>query len=347
MFRLKKKRVYTPTLLQLEAVECGAASLGMILGYYGRWVPLAELRRKCGVSRDGSKASKVVQAAQGYGLQAKGFSKDVEALKAVAFPYIVFWQFNHFIVVEGMDKQWVYVNDPASGHRKMTQDEFNQGYTGVVLVTAPGPDFKKGGRKSSLIPGIVDRLRSQWGTLLFCLSAGLLLFLPNLAIPIYTSIFIDTIILDGRVTWFKPLMTLMAGTIAVLLALNVVEKLYLRRLKIALTAQFASRFFWHVLKLPMSFYAQRYPGEISYRTHANQKVAEILSGKLASTVIALFSMVFYLAVLLYYSPLLTGIGILFALLNFAALRAVPAPARSEHPLISGRRQGSRHRHGGH
>ena len=322
MFWSKKKRVYTPTLLQLEAVECGAAALGMILGYHGQYVPLTDLRRKCGVSRDGSKASKVVQAARSYGLQAKGFSKDLEALKALDFPYIVFWEFNHFLVVEGMDKQWVYLNDPAAGHRRVTLEEFNHGYTGVVLAMAPGPEFKKGGQRSSLIPGIKERLRSQWATVLFCLIAGLLLFLPNLAIPVYTSVFIDQIVLGGRVSWFRPLLALMTGTIVVLALLKIVEQLYLRRLKIALTAQFASHFFWHLLKLPMSFYAQRYPGEISYRTTANQRVAENLSGKLASTIIALFTMVFYFAVLLYYNVLLTMIGVLFALLNFAALRAL-------------------------
>jgi ATP-binding cassette subfamily C protein len=318
----KKKHVHTPTLLQLEAVECGAASLGMILAYYGRWVPLAELRRACGVSRDGSKASKIVVAARSYGLSAKGFSKDMEALKAVAFPYIVFWQFNHFVVVEGMDHEWVYLNDPACGHRKVTRDEFDRGYTGVVLVMAPGPEFMKGGKRSSLVPGIALRLRSQWTTVLFCFVAGLLLFIPNMAIPIYTSVFIDTIILDGRTSWLRPLLTLMFGTIAVLAILHVVERVYLRRLRIALTAQFSSHFFWHLLKLPMSFYAQRYAGEISYRTHANARVAEILAGQLASTLIALVTMVFYLAVLLYYNGFLTAIGVLFALINFLALRAL-------------------------
>jgi ATP-binding cassette subfamily C protein len=316
------RRVHTPTVLQLEAVECGAASLGIILGYFGRFVPLPELRQKCGVSRDGSKASKVVLAARAYGLQAKGFSKDLDGLKALAPPFIVFWQFDHFLVVEGTTDRVVYLNDPANGHRTVTLEEFNYAFTGVVLWMAPGPEFRPGGARTRLLPAILIRLRRHLAPIAFCFGAGVLLTLPGLLLPVLGGLFVDQVLIQGHRSWFRPLLAGMAAAVLVELGLKLLETTALRRLRLALMAQFSSQFFWHLLRLPMAFYAQRFAGEISYRARINHAVAEVLSGRLASTGIALVSMGFYGLVMVFYSPLLTGIGVGFAAINFLALRAL-------------------------
>ncbi|MBY0526332.1 MAG: NHLP family bacteriocin export ABC transporter peptidase/permease/ATPase subunit [Gemmataceae bacterium] len=316
-------RVRTPTLLQMEATECGAAALGIVLGYHGRFVPLAELRRECGVSRDGSKASKVIQAARRYGMIAKGYSKDnLDALRALPFPVIVFWQFNHFLVVEGINDRYVFLNDPANGHRRVTHAEFNYGFTGVVLTAVPGPEFQKGGQRPRLRQAIVDRLRGQSSALLFCFLAGLLLVLPNLALPVFTSVFVDNIILQGRTSWFRPLLTLMVFTLLLQMVLHGMQITFLRRLKLALSARLASQFFWHLLRLPLGFYVQRFPGEIAYRSNLNAKVVNTLTGQLAGTLIDVCTMGIYIVVLVYYDVWLTLIGICFAAINFVALRAV-------------------------
>lgn len=191
------KRVKTPTLLQMEAVECGAAALGIILAYYGRIVPLPELRRECGVSRDGSKASNIVKAARAYGLQAKGFKKELKQLQDLRPPYIVFWNFNHFLVVEGWSKQRVYLNDPATGPQTVSLQEFDEGYTGVVLVMEPGTQFHKGGRKPSMILSLWSRLQGAAGALVYCVVAGFLLTIVGLALPVFSQVFVDDILIQG------------------------------------------------------------------------------------------------------------------------------------------------------
>ncbi|MBD2104012.1 NHLP family bacteriocin export ABC transporter peptidase/permease/ATPase subunit [Leptolyngbya sp. FACHB-261] len=323
LLKLKKStRVKTPTLLQMEAVECGAAALGIMLGYYGRLVPLPELRRTCGVSRDGSKASNILKAARNYGLQAKGFKKELAVLQELKPPYIVFWNFNHFLVVEGFDSDQVYLNDPATGPRTVSLQEFGEAYTGVALVLEPGPDFKKGGRKASIFSSLGQRLQGAHGAIFYCVLAGLLLTIPRLAVPTFTQIFVDEVLIQGRQTWLRPLILGMIIT-AVLGALLAQLRLhYLRRLMLKLSVGMSSQFLWHTLRLPVGFYAQRFAGEISSRADLNDKVAEILSGRLATTVIDGIMMGFYVIVMLQYDWVLTSIGVLFAVVNFIALQSL-------------------------
>jgi ATP-binding cassette subfamily C protein len=314
------KRVKTPTLLQMEAVECGAAALGIILGYYGRIVPLPELRRECGVSRDGSKASNMLKAARAYGLQAKGFKKELQQLQDLRPPYIVFWNFNHFLVVEGCSKQRVYLNDPATGPRTVSLQEFDEGYTGVVLVMEPGTQFHKGGRKPSMILSLWKRLQGAAGALVYCVVAGFLLTLVGLAVPVFSQVFVDDILIQGRIHWLRPLLLGMAIAAVLQGALTLLRLRYLRRLKIKLAVGMSSRFLWHILRLPVSFYAQRFAGEISNRTSLNDEVANVLSGRLATTAIDAVMVIFYALVMLQYDWVLTAIVVSFAAVNVLTLQ---------------------------
>lgn len=316
----KTRRVRTPTLLQMEATECGAASLGIILGYYGRVVPLAELRRECGVSRDGSNALNVIKAAKNYGLNAKGFKKGLDSIKTTETPYIVFWNFNHFLVVEGFAGDKVYLNDPAAGRRKISLQEFDRAYTGVVLVMEPGPDFKKGGKKRNTFSALRERLKFSWGIIISCLVAGLLLTVPRLAVPAFSQVFVDEILVADRTEWLRPLVLGMLFTGAVRGVLARLRLLYLRGLMVKLSVVMSGEFLWHILRLPVGFYAQRYAGEISSRVQLNDKVAKVLSGRLATTAIDALMMVFYFLIMLQYDWLLTGIAFGFAGVNFLALQ---------------------------
>ncbi|MGV0104614.1 NHLP family bacteriocin export ABC transporter peptidase/permease/ATPase subunit [Nostoc sp. DSM 114160] len=315
-------RFKTPTLLQMEAVECGAAALGIVLGYYGRIVPLAELRVSCGVSRDGSKASNVLKAARNYGLQAKGFKKGLNQLQQIKPPFIVFWNFNHFLVVEGFGQQRVWLNDPATGPRSVTLQEFDEAYTGVVLLMEPGEEFKKGGRKPSIISALYNRLRGSFYELFFCILAGFFLVIPELAIASLSQVFVDNILIENRFDWLKPLVLGMGFAVLLQAILTILQTRKLRYLQIRLSIGMTGNFLWHVLRLPIGFYAQRFAGEISNRAALNYKVAKILSGQLARTTIDAVMLVFYAAVMLAYDWMLTAIGLVAVAINIGFLQWV-------------------------
>lgn len=315
-------RVRTPTLLQMEASECGAAALGIILGYYGRFVPLEQLRMQCGVSRDGSKASNVLKAAREFGLAAKGYKKEVQELRSVALPCIAFWNFNHFLVVEGFTKNKVFLNDPAEGPRSVTVDEFDLSFTGVVLTFERTSEFTRGGERSSLFRSLEKRLAGSRVGLLFVVLATLALALPNLVIPVFSKVYVDAVLVDRRDAWLKPLLLAIAITCVVKAFVTYLQQNALLRLETRLSIGSSSKFFWHVLHLPMEFFAQRYGGDVSSRVEVNDKVATLLSGDVATNVVGLMLIVFYAALMIQYDVTLTVIGVAIALINLGALRLV-------------------------
>ncbi len=319
---LPDNRVRCPTVLQMEALECGAAALAIVLGYHGLHVPLERLRIACGVSRDGSKAVNLVRAARTFGLAAKGFKKELEELPTVAVPAILFWNFNHFLVLEGFEKGKAYVNDPALGPREVSLEELDQAYTGVVLVFEKTPEFKPGGRRTGLLAQLAPRLQGSQLALAFAILAGLFLVVPGLLVPTFSQLFVDDVLLAGRADWLAPLLLGMGLTAILRGFLTFLQQRYLLRLQTKLALVSSARFFWHVLKLPIEFFHQRFPGELSTRVQLNDKVADLLSGQLATTAIGGCTIVFYAAVLFAYDGVLTALGVAFAALNILALRWV-------------------------
>lgn len=320
--RQATRRARTPTVLQMEAVECGAAALAMVLAYHGRIVPLEELRLACGVSRDGTKASNVIKAARRYGLVARGFSLEPDRLGALPRPMIVFWNFNHFLVVEGFGKGRVALNDPAVGPRTVTQEEFDQSFTGVVLTFEPGPAFVKGGQRRNLVAALRARMRGAAPGLLLAVLASLALVAPGLAIPSIIRTFIDTYLVRGVSASVVPILAAMAVATALTAALTWLQQTTLKRLEARLALGGASRFFWHVLRLPVSFYTQRYGGEIGARVAINDSIADLLSARLATTLLSVVMVGFYGALMFSYDPVLTMLSVAIVVLNLVALRAV-------------------------
>ncbi|WP_415719351.1 NHLP family bacteriocin export ABC transporter peptidase/permease/ATPase subunit [Maridesulfovibrio sp.] len=315
-------RVKTPTLLQMEALECGAAALGIVLAYHGRYVPLEKLREDCGVNRNGSKASNMIKAARNYGLEGCGYRMEPSSLHTLKLPLILFWNFNHFIVLEGIKGDKVYINDPASGARTVSFKEFDQSFTGVTLALEPGPGFVKGGDKPSVIRALKKRLTIGRNALYFAILAGIALVIPGLVLPVLSKVFVDKILIEGTKDWFKPLLIGMLLTAFVRAVLTWLQDQTLLRQQTKLAIITSIDFFSHILKLPMSFFDQRYSGEIGSRVALNNTVAGLLTGSLASTCISLFTTVFFAAIMVLYDPLLTFIGVLFAATNIFILRLI-------------------------
>src|SRR5262245_15178133 len=306
----------------MEAVECGAASLAIVLGYYGRIVPLEQLRVACGVSRDGGKASNILKAGRSFGMTADGWRKEVDELRSMPAPFIVFWNFNHFLVVEGFGRGVVYLNDPASGRRKVTDAEFDRSYTGVALELRPSETFTRGGQSRSIVAALRPRLAGSRPALVYAVLVGLILVVPGLVIPTFTRLFVDGFLIDRMDTVVRPLLVAMALTMTVR-ALGVwLQQRYLLRLETKLALTTSSRFLWHLLRMPMAFFTQRSSGDLVSRVAANDRVATLLSGQLATTVISLIASCCFLAVLFAYDAVLATVAALIAGLNFAALRAV-------------------------
>jgi ABC-type bacteriocin/lantibiotic exporter with double-glycine peptidase domain len=302
------ERVKVPTVLQMEAVECGAASLAMILAYWGRYAALEELRIACGVSRDGSKASNIVKAARSYGLIAKGYRKEPVAIKEMRLPAVIHWNFNHFLVLEGFDKGKVYLNDPGSGPRVITEEEFDQSFTGIVLTFEPGPDFVKSGAKPSMLSALKKRLEGSHAALTFVILVGLLLVVPGLIIPVFSRIFVDDILLGGKENWLIPLLLGMGFTALLRGILTWIQQYYLVRLETKIALQTTAQFYWHVLRLPVVFFTQRYAGDICSRVQSNDKVAQLLSGQLATNALNCVMVVFYFVLMIWYNLWLALVG---------------------------------------
>ena len=323
-FFLSKKRVKVPTILQMEATECGAASLSMILAHYHLWLPLEKLRQECGVNRDGSKASCVIRAARNRGCKANGYKWNVDRLIEVgAYPLIIHWEFNHFVVLEGIKGNTAYLNDPAMGRRTVPLDEFRTSYTGVALKIEPTEDFKPEGRRYNIFAAVAEKLVQDKWAALFIILLNLGLIVPGLASPVFSQIFLDDILTKKHPDWMFNFMLAMTVSFIINGIMTWLQAVVLTRWQRKLTLADSSSFFWHLLRLPMQFFHQRYAAEVASRVGFNESIAGVLSGPAATAVLNLIVAIFYLLLLLQYDVTLTIIGIAFSSIDiivFFALR---------------------------
>ncbi len=319
---LSKRRVRTPTVLQMESVECGAAALGSILAYFGKWPPLEELRRDCGVSRDGSNARNILVGARGHGLAAKGRKASLETALEGPFPYIAFWEFNHFLVVEGCRGDKVYLNDPATGPRRVTRAEFDGSFTGVMLVFEPGPDFRPDPPPPGLAARLLPRTRPVRSAVLLTVLISLTLVVPGLLVPGFSKVFVDEYLIEGRDAWLMPLLLAMTVTVLVTGLLTWLSEAVLLRTESKLALGSSARFAWHLLRLPVDFFEQRHPGDIANRIAANDRIATAVAGQVGESLVSLLRVVFYAAVMLLFDWILALICIALSLVNVGVFHSL-------------------------
>ncbi|ACA14677.1 ABC transporter related [Methylobacterium sp. 4-46] len=312
----------TPTVLQMEAVECGAAALAMVLAHHGAFVPLEQLRVACGVSRDGSKASNIVKAARGFGLAAKGFRKEPTTLHDLPMPCIIHWNFNHFVVLEGIRGEHAFINDPAMGRRRVTMQELDLAFTGVALAMEPTEEFRRIGRKPQGFRLLLRELGASRAAVGLLVAVSLALIVPGILIPGFTKIFIDEILIQNTPGWLTPLLIGMGLTALFRAGVTALQLSLMTRLQTKLAVVMTSRFLWHVLALPMEFFAQRHAGDIANRVSTNEQIARLLSGGLVSNALSLTSLVFFAAAMAVYDLLLAVIGVALSLLNVLALHLI-------------------------
>ena len=317
----------TPTILQMEAVECGAASLAMVLAYHGRWVPLEELRVACGVSRDGSKASNILKAARAQGMSAKGFKKEPENLTSLPCPSIIHWNFNHFVVFEGFRGERAWINDPAGGRQSYPKSEFSEKFTGVVLAMEPGEGFTRGGPKPKVYTPLLRFLAGSRGSVMLIALFSALLILPGLVVPGMSKLFVDKVLSDRLDDWLGPLCLILAGMGLLQAGIVWLQRHYLLRLESRLAVVLSGRVMFRMLALPMAFFNQRYAGELAGRVACADHVAGLLSGQVAATAFNTIAVFAYGAAMLAFDPVVAGVAVMVPVLNLLLLRALRVQVR--------------------
>ncbi len=292
-----RQRARTPIVLQMELAECGAACLGIVLGYLGRWVPLEELREACAVSRDGCSAADIRRAAERYGLEARGWRKRVDQLAEMPKPLILFWGFQHFVVLEGVRGERFLINDPGAGRRSVGKVEFGRLYTGVVIEMSPSPGFQPGPAKPGVLRLLWPWLRGLGGPLAYAAGCGLLLALPGVAIPLLLAGFVDLVLEGGEQDWGAVFVGAVLAAAVLLYALTWLQQRCLRRLTLHVSVERADRFVTRLLQLPISYFSRRQSGDLVARLQSIDETAAMASRDLVALCIELVMSVLFLVLM--------------------------------------------------
>ena len=335
------RRITTPLLMQTHATECGAACLGSVLAHFGRWVPFTELRSRCEVGRDGSTAAAIARAAKHYGLDCKGWHGELRHLRALTLPLVLFWEFNHFLILEGFDRDHYYLNDPDTGRRKLTEAEFGKGFTGVALRFGKGPAFRPGGVRFNILRRLPQWFAGAWGAVAFAVACGLVLSALALVTPATLALFVDQVMGEAE-PWGGVLAGVLAATAVLVYGLTWLKKLCLSRLAVRISVIVGNRCLSRLLRLPVAYFGHRLVGELTARVQSIDRIAVGLAQKFLGVLIEVAMSVVFLLVMLVYDVMLAlfvfGLAVLTAALVWVItrLRADEAHAwRREQGLLLG------------
>ncbi len=320
---LTKGVAKVPVIMQMEALECGAACLAMVAAYYGKWVPLEQVRRDCGVSRDGSNARNVLVAARSYGFAAKGYRYEPDSLRTDGqFPCIIHWNMEHFVVLNGFTKDKAVLNDPARGLVSVSMEEFDRSFTGICLILEPGADFTPGGKPKSVLEFARHRLKGAGPAIAFVVLCTIIGSLLGIIQPAFSRIFYDRLLTGQNPEWFMPFMAALIVFSCLQVFIAGVQMLYSNRINARFAVVGSTSFLWKVLHLPMDFFSQRLAGDIQARQSSNAGVANALVNTFAPLSLQLIMMVFYFVVMVRYSWQLTLLGLVSIAVNMAMARVI-------------------------
>ena len=312
-----------PVIMQMEALECGAASLAMILAYYDKWIPLEQVRSDCGVSRDGSNAANVLRAARSYGLVAKGYRYEPEELKKYGkFPCIIHWNFNHFVVLDGFKKDKAVLNDPAKGNYTVSMKTFDESFTGICLIFEPGENFEPSGKPKSMLAFSIERMKGSGVAVAFVILTSIISNLIGIINPAFSRIFLDRLLTGQNPEWFMPFIIALAIVGIIQVIVTWISAVYSLKINGKMDAVGNTTFMWKILRMPMEFFSQRMAGDILQRQSSNSNIAKAVVSIFAPLLLNTVMMIFYLVVMIRYSLLLTLIGVFSIVLNFCVARII-------------------------
>ena len=322
---VKGGRARVPVIMQMEALECGAACLAMVMAYYGKWVPLEQVRQDCGVSRDGSNAKNVLIAARNYHFEAQGFRCEVSALQdSMMLPCIIHWNFNHFVVLNGFQGKYAWINDPARGEVKVPLEDFDQSFTGICLQITPGPDFQPGGKRKSTLDFAAKRLKGAGAAVVFVLLSTVIGYLFGIINPVFSRFFMDRLLTGENRELLTPFLLLMVFFGLMQVTVSWIQAVYALKINGKMAVVGNSEYMWKVLRMPMEFFSQRMAGDVLQRQGTNATIAATLVNTLTPLLLNTLMMLFYLFVMLRYSVVLTIVGIVTIVLNLLVSRIVSA-----------------------
>ena len=312
-----------PVIMQLEALECGAASLAMVMAYYGKWIPLEQVRSDCGVSRDGSNAKNIYKAAESYGFKVEAFRRSPESIREKGkFPCIIHWNFNHFVVLDGFKGKYACINDPAKGFIKVTMEEFDKAFTGVTIIPTPSEKFVPSGKRKSTLEFAKSRLSGAGVAVAFVMLTTVISSLFGIINPVMSKIFMDRLLTGQNHEWLMPFIGVMAGLAVIQLVVAWVQTIYNLKINGKMSVIGSTTYMWKVLQMPMEFFSQRMAGDIQSRQRTNASIASTLVNTFAPLLLNTVMMIFYLVLMLKQSLLLTAIGISTLVLNIFVSRMI-------------------------